>query len=97
MKISIRLSLVWIHSLLFRKCDLDFFPGDVATLRHNIVLRDTGKRFPKFTRVRLLAQFDPGVFTCFAFRDEDRNCFRLTRWSLRKVKATGRTAKFARV
>lgn len=85
MKIALRLSLVNLYSLFFRKFDYRYFPGDLAALRHDVVLSDCGKKFQKGTVLRLMAQYRPGIFNVFAVTDKVQDCFQVSCWSLRKL------------
>ncbi len=104
MRISIRLPLVRICSLFFRKFDLRYFPGDLVALRHGVVLSKCGTKFRKGTILRLLSQVRPGIFWVFAVQDTDRECFKVCRWSVRKltkleaeIHETSTFAEFAKV
>jgi len=84
MKISIRLSLVSIYSLFFRKVITRFFPGDFVVLRHDVRLSDNGRRFPKGTLLRVMLQYTPGIYSVLVAGDRMQDCFTVSLWSLRK-------------
>ena len=85
MKVSIRLPLAKLSSLFFRKYDSRYLSGDLAALKHDVVLSGSGTKFSKGSILRVVLQDRPSVWRVFAVRDVDQECFRVTRWSLRKL------------